>query len=99
MHNTRYSCHILMKFEFSRHIFENINISNFMKIRQMEIELFHVLRPDGESDMTKLIVAFRSYANASKIAPSSESVAPISLSYKCVVEKNVSLHGLNRLTI
>jgi len=47
----------------------------------METELFHVLRPDGETDMTKVIVAFRNYANASKIAPSSESVASISLSY------------------
>jgi hypothetical protein len=56
-----------------------------MKIRQMETELFHVLRADGQTDrqtdMTKLIVAFRNYANASKIALLSESVASISLSY------------------
>jgi hypothetical protein len=31
----------------------------------MEAELFHAdIRTDGRTDMTKLIVAFRSYANA-----------------------------------
>jgi hypothetical protein len=30
-----------MKFELSRHIFENIRISNFMKIRPLEAEFFH----------------------------------------------------------
>jgi len=47
----------------------------------MEAELFHVLRPDGETDMTKLTVAFRNYENAYKIAPSSDSVASISFSF------------------
>jgi hypothetical protein len=32
-----------------------------MKIRQVGTELFHV---DGRTDMTKLIVAFRNFANA-----------------------------------
>jgi len=52
-----------------------------MKIRQMEDELFHVLRLDGQTGMTKRIVAFRNYANTSKIAPSFENVASISLPY------------------
>jgi len=30
-----------MKFELSRHIFENKQISNFMKIRPLEDEFFH----------------------------------------------------------
>jgi hypothetical protein len=34
-----------------------------MKIRPMGAELFHV---DGWTDMTKLIVAFRNFANAPK---------------------------------
>ena len=34
-----------------------------MKIRPMGAELFHA---DGQTDMTKLIVAFRNFANASK---------------------------------
>jgi hypothetical protein len=37
-----------------------------MKIRPMGAELFHA---DGRTDMTKLIVAFRNFANASKNQP------------------------------
>ena len=38
-----------------------------MKIRLVEAELFHVdRRTDGRTDMTKLIVAFRNFANAPK---------------------------------
>ena len=36
-------------------------VSNFVKIRPMEAELFHV---DRQTDMTKLIVAFLNFANA-----------------------------------
>jgi hypothetical protein len=43
----RYSCQILMKLEFSRHIFEKAKKSNFMKIRLVEAELFHA---DGQTD-------------------------------------------------
>ena len=35
-----------------------------MKIRHVGAELFHA---DGRTDMTKLIVAFRNFANAPKI--------------------------------
>ena len=38
-------------------------MSNFMKIHPVGVELFHA---DGETDMTKLIVAFRNFANAPK---------------------------------
>ena len=38
-------------------------ISNFMKIRLVRFELLHA---DGKADMTKLIVAFRNFANAPK---------------------------------
>jgi hypothetical protein len=34
-----------------------------MKIREIGAELFHA---DGQTDMTKLTVAFRNFANASK---------------------------------
>jgi hypothetical protein len=49
----RYSCQIFIKIEFSRHIFENSQISNFTKIRPLEAELFHVdghRRTDRHSD-------------------------------------------------
>ena len=52
-----------MKLEFSRQIFffsKNLPIWDFMKIRPVGAELLHT---DGRKDMTKLIVAFRSFAN------------------------------------
>ena len=42
----------------------NSQIPNFMKIRQVGAELF--MRTDERTDMTKLIVAFRSFVNAPK---------------------------------
>ena len=47
MQSFRYSCQILMKLEFSRQIFEKSSLSNFMKVRPMEAELFHT---DGRTD-------------------------------------------------
>jgi hypothetical protein len=42
-------------------------IPNFMKIRQLEAELFHADRQmDGRKDMTKLIVAVRNIADTVK---------------------------------
>ena len=58
--SSRYSCPIVMALEFSRQIFEKS--SNFMTVRPEEAE-FHV---DRRTDMTKLIVALRSFANAHK---------------------------------
>jgi len=43
---------------------KNTQISNFMKIRPVGAELF--LRTDRRTDMKKVIVAFRSFANAPK---------------------------------
>jgi hypothetical protein len=56
---------------FSTNIKKNTQISNFMKIRPVGAELFHAdwqtdTQADGRTDMTKLTVAFRSFANASK---------------------------------
>ena len=42
---------------------KNTQIPNFMKIRPVAAELFH---PDGQTDMTKPTVAFRSFTNAPK---------------------------------
>jgi hypothetical protein len=57
-----------MKLEFSRQIFEKIQISNFIKIPSVGAELFYVDRQtDGQRGrqtyMTKLIVAFRNFTN------------------------------------
>jgi hypothetical protein len=45
---------------------KNTQISNFMKIRPVGAELFHA---DGQTDMVKLLVAFRNFAKA----PSNEA--------------------------
>ena len=42
---------------------KNTQISNFMKIRLVDFELFHA---DGRTDMTKLTDTFRNFANAPK---------------------------------
>ena len=51
-------------------VFLNITpLPNFMKIRPVRAELFHADgRTDGQPAMTKLIVAFRNFANAPKRA-------------------------------
>jgi hypothetical protein len=50
-----------MKIEFSRQFAKNVQISNFMKIHPVAAELLHA---GGRTDMKKLIVVFRSFANA-----------------------------------
>jgi len=55
----RYSCQILIKLEFSQLSSKNPHILNFMKIRPMEPS--YSMRMVGQTDITKLIVAFRNY--------------------------------------
>ena len=62
MSSTLYSCRILMK-NFLDRFSKNNQISNFTKICPVGADLLHV---DGQTDMTKLIVAFRNFANAPK---------------------------------
>jgi hypothetical protein len=52
-----------MKLEFLDIFPKSPQISNFMKIRPVGEELFHA---DRQTDMTKLIVPFRNFANAPK---------------------------------
>jgi hypothetical protein len=54
----------VIKLGFSRKIFERkVQISSFIKIRPLGAGLFHEER---RTDMTKLIVALRNFANATK---------------------------------
>jgi len=49
---------------------KNTQISNFMKIRPVAAELFHANgRTDGQTDVTKPVVAFCNFANAPNIWP------------------------------
>jgi hypothetical protein len=62
MWSARYSCQIFIKtWILSTGFLENTRISNFMNTRPVETELFHA---DRRTDMKKLIVAFRNFANA-----------------------------------
>jgi len=61
--SARYSCPIVTKLESSSADFrQNNQMSNCIQIRPVGAELFHA---DGQTDMTKLTVAFRN-ANAPK---------------------------------
>ena len=51
----------LWKFNLLDRFSKNILISNFTKIRPVGAELF---RADRQPDMSKLIIAFRNFANA-----------------------------------
>jgi hypothetical protein len=57
-----------MKSEYFSQIFENTQISNFMTIRPVGAESYMCTekQTDGRTDMTKLIVPFRNFANAPK---------------------------------
>jgi len=52
-----------MKLEFLDRFSKNTHISNFIKTPSVGDELFHV---DGQTEMTKLEVAFCSFANMPK---------------------------------
>jgi len=59
----RNACQSLTEHWCSKYNFENPQVSNFMKIRQLQPR-WH---PYGQADITKLLVAFRHFANAPKI--------------------------------
>ena len=55
------NCHFLDRFS------KNTQISNFVKIQQLGAGSFHEDgRTDRQTDITKLIVAFRNFVNAPK---------------------------------
>jgi len=56
----RYSCQIVMRLELLDIFAKSTQVSNFMTIRQAGAELFHA---DRRTDMAKLIIAIRSFAN------------------------------------
>ena len=62
--STSYSCPILMKLEFSGQIFEKYSNIKVIKIRPIGTEFYPCGQTDIRWDMTKVIVAFRNFANA-----------------------------------
>jgi len=66
MYSTRNSCQSFMKLEFFLDRF-SIKSSKFTKIRPVGVQLFYADgRTDGQTDVTKIIVTFRNFANAPK---------------------------------
>jgi hypothetical protein len=59
----RLHINILTKLNLLDRVSKNAQISNFMDVRPVGAELFHA---DGQTDMTKLRLAFRNFANAPK---------------------------------
>ena len=66
MYSTCYSCQILMNLEFSRQGFEKLLNVKFHADPLSGSRVVPFGRTDVTSDMTKLIVALRNFANASK---------------------------------
>ena len=62
MYSVHYSCPILMKLEFSWHIFEKYSSAKFREISSSGSRVV----PCGRTDMTELIVTIRNFANARK---------------------------------
>jgi len=58
MYSTPYSCQILMKLEFSQQIFEKYSNIKFNKNLSSGKRVAPFVRTDGQTDMTKLTVAF-----------------------------------------
>ena len=61
--STGYCCQIVMWLPFSNRLWNNTQLSNFMKIQPEGAELFHA---DGRTGMTQQTFAFRNFANALK---------------------------------
>ena len=57
-----YSCYILTKIEFYLQIFEKYSNTKFHE----SLSIGNRVVPRGQTDMTKLIIAFRNFANASE---------------------------------
>jgi len=76
MQSILYSRQIIIQLDFPDRISKNTQISNFMLIRPVLAELFHakgltVREPGrwakGQTDMTKLIVAFHNFVTPPKM--------------------------------
>jgi len=66
MQSTNYSCHILMNLQFSRKSFEKYSNTKFHENSFSGSRVVPCGRTDRQTDTTKLIVAFRNFANAPK---------------------------------
>jgi hypothetical protein len=66
MQRTRYSCQILMKLEFSQQVLKESSYIKFHENPSSGSRVVPCGQTDARTDMKKLIVAFRNFANAPK---------------------------------
>jgi hypothetical protein len=66
MYSARYAGQVLMTLEFSRQIFEKCSNINCHENPSSGSRIVPRGRTDGQTDVTKLILAFRNFANAPK---------------------------------
>ena len=64
MSNTRHSCHILMKIEFSRQTFEKFTDVKFHENSSIRSSVVLCVQSDRWADMMMLVVAFRNFTKA-----------------------------------
>ena len=63
MESTSYYCHILKKLDFFDRFPKNPQIPDFMKVRPLVAELFHVdIQTEGRTGMTKLLLFAETYS-------------------------------------
>jgi hypothetical protein len=81
-----------MGHEFSKQIFKKTQISSFIKILLLGAELFHADgQTERQTDMTKLILAFRNFANARN----KKSVAQLIFLQQVCLE-NLHIHSIGK---
>jgi hypothetical protein len=78
--STRYSCHILMRIEISREFFAKHTFVKFLENGPIGAEFFHSDRK--MDDITKLIIAFRNFANTPNNTNATKNNSAYSL-YEC----------------
>jgi len=66
VHQVGFIIRILMKLEFERQIFEKSSNVTFYEIPPSGRRVVPCERTDRQADMTKVLVAFRDFANAPK---------------------------------
>jgi hypothetical protein len=76
VYGTCYSCHVLMKLEFSGNISEKYSNIQFHENPSSGSRVFPCGRTDRHTDMTKIIVAFRNFLTCLKIGVNQKVLFP-----------------------
>jgi hypothetical protein len=93
MYSAHYSCQILIISEFSRHIFDKYSNTKFHENPSSGSQAV----PCGQTDMTKLIVAFRNFANAPKNTQKAiQGIPTRSIAVQVITKQAYNIRDANR---